>query len=116
MMVKNKSAPVMISLKNIFSLNSLLPGKRQKRKNRRNALKKKAIEENKVRNALREIIKFENDFVLPIDENIESEDRRVLLYKEEHTIHSSSCSTEPDSGSLSRLSSPEEKDHKQMII
>ena len=97
----------MNSLKNIFSLNSLLPGKRQKRKNRKNALKKKAIEDIKVRNALREILRFENDFVLPIGKNIESENRSEN--KPENTCHSSSCSTETDSGSLSRFSSLDEE-------
>ena len=99
----------MLSLKNIFSLRSLIQGKRKKRKNKKNALKKKVIEEIKVRNALREIIRFETDFVFPIGENIESENRRALLYKEENTFHSSSCSTEADSDSLSRLSSTDEK-------
>jgi hypothetical protein len=103
-MVKNNS-PVMNSLKNIFSLKSLLPGKRQKRKNRKNALNKKTIEDIKVRNALREIISFENDFVLPIGKNIESEKRSKN--KPENTCNSSPYSTETDSGSSSRLSSPD---------
>jgi hypothetical protein len=61
----------------------LLPGKRQKR--RRNALKKKTIEDIQVRNALKEIIRFETDFVLPIVENNESENRRLSSPDEERS-------------------------------
>ena len=46
---------------------------------------------------------------MPIGENILSEKRRALLFKQENTFHSTTFSTESDSGSLSRLSSPDEK-------
>jgi hypothetical protein len=144
-MVKNMSAPVLISFKQInmfdkitlphqtsvdvlycksnlpkrsFSLCSLLPGHNQQRKKRKNAIKEKEIEEKKVKNAEREIDRFEKDFVLPLWENIESDkklsdmdtcDGIFSQNNKEKIFHSSSDSiqTDTDSGAFSRLSSPD---------